>query len=99
MNFALRTRNCIKNEEFCITNEELCIENDEFCIENDEFCREESLERTSGVELALYPAVMVLMLYLSAVWFVPLSQGTAKVWKEWQAAAQQIKQTKSQKAS
>lgn len=42
-----------------------------------------SLDRTSALELALYPGVMSLMFYLSVLWFKPLTQGTHKVWREW----------------
>ena len=42
-----------------------------------------SFDRTSGVELILYPCVMALMFYLSVLWFKPLTEGTRKVWREW----------------
>eukprot|EP01043_Picozoa_sp_COSAG02_P041274 COSAG02_NODE_3407_length_6793_cov_3.608157_3_plen_361_part_00 len=42
-----------------------------------------SLGNTSAGELLLYPTVMLLMFYLSVLWFKPLTEGTRKVWREW----------------
>ena len=52
-----------------------------------------SFESTSRLELVLYPLVMLIMLLLSVTWFVPLSQGTAKVWRErsWAARAELLR--------
>ena len=56
-----------------------------------------SFESTSRLELVLYPLVMLIMLLLSVAWFVPLSQGTAKVWRErsWSARAELLSDPKT----